>query len=266
MKKALIVWGGWDGHEPKQVADVFAAQLRKNDFEVEVSETLDSFLDADKLKGLNLIVPEWTMGTISDEQLKGILSAVEGGVGIAGVHGGMADSFRQNTNYQFLVGGQWVAHPDGVIRYEVHIVDHADCVGVGVLVHDLFLHSVTHCRIDPAVDLEKLVERAGRNPGIQSDGRPVLALEAADLPSGVAPHVPSAHGRRHQEPSAGTALRVLRTRDSRCPFPRSWPAPLIVVHSLNHPAGRCQWGRAGPRWLRAGVACEQGLRRGPKLL
>ena len=149
MKKALIVWGGWDGHEPKQVADVFAAQLRKNDFEVEVSETLDSFLDADKLKGLNLIVPEWTMGTISDEQLKGILSAVEGGVGIAGVHGGMADSFRQACEWQFMVGGQWVAHPGGVIDYRVHIVDHVDCVTAGLDHFDM--HSEQYyMHVDPS--------------------------------------------------------------------------------------------------------------------
>jgi type 1 glutamine amidotransferase len=149
MKKALIVWGGWDGHEPKQVADVFAAQLRKNDFEVEVSETLDSFLDADKLRGLDLIVPEWTMGTISNEQLKGILSAVEGGVGIAGVHGGMADSFRQACEWQFMVGGQWVAHPGGVIDYRVHIVDHVDCVTAGLDHFDM--HSEQYyMHVDPS--------------------------------------------------------------------------------------------------------------------
>ncbi|KPK79880.1 MAG: hypothetical protein AMJ81_12665 [Phycisphaerae bacterium SM23_33] len=132
MKKALIVWGGWDGHEPQAVADIFARQLRTNDFEVEVSNTLDAFLDAEKLAGLDLIVPEWTMGQISRDQLKGVLSAVEGGVGIAGVHGGMGDSFRQACDWQYMVGGQWVAHPGGVIHYRVHILDHLDCVTAGL--------------------------------------------------------------------------------------------------------------------------------------
>ena len=132
MKKALIVWGGWLGHEPEQVASIFAAQLRQNGFEVEVSTTLDAYLDKAKLAGLDLIVPEWTMGTITRDQLKSLMAAVEGGVGLAGVHGGMADSFRNECDYQFMVGGQWVAHPGGVIDYRVHVVDHADPITAGL--------------------------------------------------------------------------------------------------------------------------------------
>ena len=133
MKKALVVWGGWEGHEPKAVGEVFERQLKQNGFEVEVSNTLDSLLDAEKLKGLNLIVPQWTMGKITGEQCKALCAAVrEHGVGIAGVHGGMGDSFREATEYQFMVGGQWVAHPGGVIDYRVHIVDHADPVTAGL--------------------------------------------------------------------------------------------------------------------------------------
>ncbi len=125
-KSALIVWGGWDGHEPKQVARIFARQLRRRGFEVTVSDTLDAFLNLKALKGYDLIVPVWTMGKIERDQLKGVLSAVESGVGIAGVHGGMGDAFREACEWQFMVGGQWVAHPGGIIKYRVHIVDHAD--------------------------------------------------------------------------------------------------------------------------------------------
>lgn len=121
MKKALIVWGGWDGHEPEQVAGIFAESLRGKGFEVEVSSTLDSFRDEEKLKALDLIVPEWTMGTIKKEQLNLLLEAVKSGTGLAGVHGGMADSFRNETEYQYMVGGQWVAHPGGIVTYKVHI-------------------------------------------------------------------------------------------------------------------------------------------------
>ncbi len=124
MKKALIVWGGWDGHEPEQVAGILAEQLRNHDFEVEVSDTLDSFEDVDRLKAFDLIVPEWTMGSIESDQLKGVLDAVESGVGIAGLHGGMGDSFRQSTDWQWMVGGQWVAHPGGdTVTYKVHVTD-----------------------------------------------------------------------------------------------------------------------------------------------
>ncbi len=132
MPKALIVWGGWDGHEPKQVAEILAGQLRKNKFEVEVSATLDSFLDEAKLAELSLIVPIWTMGKITGDQLKNVLAAVQNGVGIAGLHGGMGDAFREACDWQFMVGGQWVAHPGGIIDYRVHILDHADPITAGL--------------------------------------------------------------------------------------------------------------------------------------
>ncbi len=121
-KKALIVWGGWNGHEPEQCAGVFAEILRMDGFDVEVSTTLDSFQDKTKMSQLSLVVPIWTMGQISGEQEKGLLEAVLGGVGIGGWHGGMGDAFRNNTGYQFMVGGQWVAHPGGIVEYEVNIV------------------------------------------------------------------------------------------------------------------------------------------------
>src|SRR5687768_3088918 len=99
--KALIVWGGWDGHQPKEVGEIFERVLREDGFEVEVSNTLDAFLDGEKLKGLDLIVPIWTMGTITGEQLNPVVDAVKSGVGIAGCHGGMCDSFREATEWQF---------------------------------------------------------------------------------------------------------------------------------------------------------------------
>ncbi|OQB71948.1 MAG: Trehalose utilization [candidate division TA06 bacterium ADurb.Bin131] len=126
MKKALMVWGGWDGHDPKNCVDTFVPVLIENNFEVKVSNTLDSFLDVKELESFNLIVICWTMGTITPEQEKGLLTAVKNGVGIAGWHGGMADSFRNNTEYQFMVGGQWVAHPGGIVKYRVNIIDKQD--------------------------------------------------------------------------------------------------------------------------------------------
>jgi uncharacterized protein len=134
-KKALVVWGGWDGHQPRQVAELFSEVLRESGFDVEVADTLDAFKDEAKLMALNLIVPVWTMGKISNEQANPVFKAVrEGGVGIAGCHGGMCDSFRENTEWQFMTGGQWVAHPgnDGV-TYRVKIIkgSHPIVEGVG---------------------------------------------------------------------------------------------------------------------------------------
>jgi uncharacterized protein len=131
-KKALFVWGGWDGHEPEKCTAIFAPWLESQGFEVEISNTLDAYLDVDKLKSLDLIVQVFTMATITPEQEKGLLEAVKSGVGLAGWHGGLADSFRNNTEYQFMVGGQWVAHPGGIIDYEVNITDPNDPIMAGL--------------------------------------------------------------------------------------------------------------------------------------
>lgn len=132
MKSALMVWGGWDGHEPKQCVDVFAPFLEGQGFAVEVSDSLDSFLDAGRMSGLSLVVPCWTMGRIKPEQEKGLLDAVRGGVGIAGWHGGMGDSFRGSTEYQWMVGGQWVAHPGNILKYRVNVTKPDDPIMAGL--------------------------------------------------------------------------------------------------------------------------------------
>jgi uncharacterized protein len=116
MSKALIVWGGWDGHEPEQVAAIFERILKEERFEVEVSTTLEAYQDAEKLLDLDLIVPLWTMGEIEQKLVNNVSEAVQSGVGLTGCHGGMCDAFRNNVDWQFMTGGQWVAHPgnDGV--------------------------------------------------------------------------------------------------------------------------------------------------------
>src|SRR5512145_1389158 len=111
MKKMMFVWGGWDGHEPKQCVDVFAPIMRDAGYDVEIYDNLDIYLNTEKMLSYDLICQVWTMGKITGEQLKGLSGAVASGVGFAGWHGGMGDSFRESTDYQFIVGGQWVAHP-----------------------------------------------------------------------------------------------------------------------------------------------------------
>jgi len=149
MKKAIIVWGGWEGHEPKQCTELFNTILSGEGYDVEISDTLDVYLSKEKMMAMDLIVPMWTMGTITREQERGILEAVASGVGIAGWHGGMADSFRNNTEYQWMVGGQWVAHPGGVIDYEVQITNHKDPITAGI--KDFKMHSEQYyMHVDPS--------------------------------------------------------------------------------------------------------------------
>ena len=149
MKQALIVWGGWEGHQPLQCSEIFAAVLRDEGYEVRLSDTLDAYLDSSYMQQLDLVVPMWTMGTIEREQERGLLDAIAGGVGVAGWHGGMADSFRNNTEYQFMVGGQWVAHPGNIIDYTVNITKPDDPIVAGL--DDFAMHSEQYyMHVDPA--------------------------------------------------------------------------------------------------------------------
>lgn len=131
-KRALINWGGWEGHEPEACAELFAKLLRDRGFEVEVVSDLEVYTDEASMRILDLIVPVWTMSQITEEQERGLLGAVKGGVGLAGWHGGMADSFRTTVEYQFMVGGQWVAHPGGIIPYRVDITQPDDPIVRGL--------------------------------------------------------------------------------------------------------------------------------------
>ena len=124
MGKALISWGGWDGHEPDKVADLFRGILREAGHSAEVHDTLTCFDDADRVANFDLIVPVWTMSTIEKHQAEAVSEAVARGTGLAGCHGGMCDAFRENVLWQFMTGANWVAHPGGDgVRYTVQIAD-----------------------------------------------------------------------------------------------------------------------------------------------
>jgi len=132
MESALMVWGGWEGHEPKQCVERFESVLRAEGYLVEVHDNMDIYTDESRIKAFDLVVPCWTMGEISAEQSRGLLEAVKSGVGIAGWHGGMCDAFRTDTDYQFMTGGNWVAHPGGIVGYEVNIVKPDDPIVAGL--------------------------------------------------------------------------------------------------------------------------------------
>ena len=153
MKKALIFFGGWGGHEPSQVSLRFQGLLEKNGFAVDRREGLDCLADGDALLEYDLIVPCFTMGELPREYEKNISRAVRCGVGLAGCHGGMCDAFRNSTEWQFITGGQWVAHPgnDGV-TYTVNI-----CKGSSPIVDGIEDFEVTsehyYLHVDPAIEV-----------------------------------------------------------------------------------------------------------------
>ncbi len=138
-KKVFITWGGWDGHEPEQTSMIMAETLRTDGLEVKVTDKIEPLADTEFLKQFDLIVPVWTMSEITKEQSEGLRNAILSGSGLAGWHGGMCDAFRQDTEYQFMTGGQWVVHPGGIIDYTVNIIDHDDPITAGL--PDFKMHS-----------------------------------------------------------------------------------------------------------------------------
>lgn len=136
-KSALIVWGGWNGHTPKECADIVGPWLKSKGFRVVVSDTLEIYTNKRKMKNFDLIIPIWTMGEISGPQWAGLRDAIRNGAGVAGWHGGMCDSFRNNTDYQFMTGGQWVAHPGGIIPHRINITSPKDPIVKGLKDFDM---------------------------------------------------------------------------------------------------------------------------------
>jgi len=147
-RKILYTYGGWEGHEPDQSVALFIPWLESEGAIVESFNSLDPYADADYMAGIDLVIQVFTMGKITGPQEKGLVNAVKNGVGIAGWHGGLCDSFRQNVAYQFMTGGQWVAHPGGVIDYSVQVVDQQDPVTQGL--EEFNMHSEQYyLHVDP---------------------------------------------------------------------------------------------------------------------
>jgi hypothetical protein len=154
---ALVVRGGWEGHHPVEATDRYAAELRKHDYQVTVSATLDSYLDADLLGTTDLIVQCWTMSTITREQLAGLSAGVRAGTGFAGWHGGIIDSFRAEPGYHLITGGQFVHHPKGFLDYTVRPVSAfaADLGEFAVHTEKYYVH------IDPSVEIHAVTDYDG---------------------------------------------------------------------------------------------------------
>lgn len=131
MRQALIVWGGWDGHEPEQGAHIIRDFLVEDGFDVRLENTTRAFADP-AIKDYSLIVPIFTMSKIEKDEVTNLVAAVQGGVGLAGYHGGMGDAFRDAVDYQFMVGGQWVAHPGNIIDYHVDVTKPDDPIMAGI--------------------------------------------------------------------------------------------------------------------------------------
>lgn len=173
-KKILFVYGGWDGHEPVETKDIFVPWLISQGAEVRLSDNLDIYTDLNVMNNIDLIIQTWTMGEISAEQEKGLTDAVKRGVGLAGWHGGIGDSFRNSTEYQFMVGGQFVSHPGGVIPFNVKICNKNDEITRGL--KDFKMTSEQYfMHVDPNVNILATTTFTGEHaPWIKGTVMPVI--------------------------------------------------------------------------------------------
>lgn len=175
QRSALFVWGGWEGHEPKPCVDIFAPWLESQGFTVEISNSLDSYLDLEKLKTLDLIVHIVTMSDIKPEQERNLEAAIKSGVGLAGWHGGLGDAHRSAVEYQFMVGGQWVSHPGGVVDYDVDIVKPDDPIVKGLKKRFPMKSEQYYMHVDPAVEVLATTTFSGEHaPWIDGVVMPVV--------------------------------------------------------------------------------------------
>jgi len=146
-----MVWGGWDGHLPRETAAVFRPFLEKEGYDVAVSDSLDAYLELGGSKSPALIVQCWTLGKLGPEHEIALLEAVAGGAGFAGWHGGIVDSFRGSSDYQWMTGGQFVCHPGGLIpSYRVEITDHDHPITKGLEGFELKGTEQYYCHVDPS--------------------------------------------------------------------------------------------------------------------
>ena len=172
MKKAIIFRGGWEGHEPREVSLRIGAILEKNGIKVDIYDGVQCLSDKEKLMEYDLIVPCITMGEISDEYVDNLSYAVSRGVGIAGCHGGMCDAFRNSTTWQFITGGQWVAHPgnDGV-RYTVNVRHGANAITLGIEDFEVCSEQY-YMHVDPAIEVLATTRFLGAD-GYHTSNKPI---------------------------------------------------------------------------------------------
>lgn len=125
-KRALIVRGGWTGHQPVETTDAFVPFLAAHGYDVRVEDETTVYADPEYMAGVDVVVQTNTMNTIAGDELGGLITAVRNGTGLAGWHGGIADSYRNSSDYLQLIGGQFATHPAKAPRHELP-GDGTDC-------------------------------------------------------------------------------------------------------------------------------------------
>jgi type 1 glutamine amidotransferase len=146
--EALIVRGGWDGHEPVACTDFFRGFLEGHGFRLRVADSLDVYTEAGDY---DLIVQCWTGARFTEAQEAGLVERVHAGAGFAGWHGGIVATGYEAPRYQFMVGGRFVCHPGDFVDYTVDIAGEHP-VTKGLTSFDVHTEQY-FCHVDPTLDV-----------------------------------------------------------------------------------------------------------------
>jgi type 1 glutamine amidotransferase len=146
---ALFIHGGWEGHEPETCVRIIAPLIEAAGVDITISDSLAAFDEARALRQYDVVIPCWTMGELAPQREAALREVVGAGTGLAGWHGGMGDAFRTSTDYQFMTGGQFVAHPGDIIEYRVRMIDRAHPITRGLADFDVRSEQY-YMHIDPS--------------------------------------------------------------------------------------------------------------------
>ena len=205
MKSALIVYGGWSGHDPEECAAIYRRWLHEDGFSVRTATETSAFADP-SIRDLSLIIPIFTMSKIEKDEVENLTKAVEGGVGLAGHHGGMSDAFRDAVDYQFMVGGQWVAHPGNIIDYTVDVAKPDDPIMAGIKSFP-YTSEQYYMHVDPSIEVLATTTFSGAHaPWIEGVVMPVAWKRRHGL--GKVFHLTLGHqAKEFENPNMATILR-----------------------------------------------------------
>ncbi|HMC00378.1 MAG TPA: ThuA domain-containing protein [Flavobacteriaceae bacterium] len=149
-KKVLMVYGGWSGHQPDVFTERVSNWLKSEGAIVTISDSLGVYTQKKIMNNTDLIIQYYTQGKITKEQFEGLDKAIKKGTGLAGCHGGLADSFHESQDYEYIIGGQWVSHPGGKIpSYQVNIYDSNDPITKGIKDFEMKNTEQYYMHVDP---------------------------------------------------------------------------------------------------------------------
>ena len=136
MMRALLLYGGWPGHFPYDIAEWADGILGELGFEVTHIHDPDRL--AEDLTIYDVIVCGWTQSLTTEDLTenaeRSLLGAVSAGTGFVGWHGATA-AFRASLPFSFLLGASFIEHPGGEgveVPYSVKIVDREHDITQGV--------------------------------------------------------------------------------------------------------------------------------------